>query len=87
MHVLPAQHGSPSLPHDSQNPPDVQTWVTPIEPQADPCPTHRLVVDDVSQQPPPLHWLPRQHASPGEPHGWHVVPLHTDEPPEHCSPS
>jgi len=44
-----------------------------------------LGVDSVLQQP-FVHWSPRQHAWPVPPQGAHVVPVQTDEPPEHCSP-
>jgi hypothetical protein len=87
VHVLPEQHGRPSLPHDSQNPLVVQTWLLETVPHACPGPTHVVVAPWLSQHPPLLHWLPRQQASPKLPHGWHVVPEQTDVPPEHCSPS
>ena len=33
-----------------------------------------------------MHWSPGQHASSVPPQGWHDVPVHTSEPPEHWSP-
>jgi hypothetical protein len=65
----------------------VHTSLRPVEPHANPGATHVLCTDEVSQHPPPVHWLPWQHGSPVEPHGTQVVPLHVAVPPEHCSPS
>jgi hypothetical protein len=45
-----------------------------------------VVAPWLSQQPPPVHCWPGQHASPLPPQGWHEVPVHTEVPPEHCPP-
>jgi hypothetical protein len=55
VHTLPEQQGSPSLPHDSQNPLVVHTWVAAAAPHAWPGPTHVDVLPWLSQHPPLLH--------------------------------
>jgi hypothetical protein len=72
VQASPAQHGMPEPPHAVAVP-----WKQTMPPIAPPEATQ---VDEVaSQQPPPEHMLPGQHAWPGAPHSTQVPPLH--EPP------
>jgi hypothetical protein len=81
------QHGSPSLPHDSQKPLEEQTcWLLPNPVHALPVATHFDVVPEVSQQP-PVHRSPVQHGCPGPPHAMQLVPEQTVDPFEQVSPS
>jgi hypothetical protein len=71
----PGQHGLSIVPHSSQKPfaPEHTCCSSATIAHVPPGAMHVAFVASSSQQP-PVHWLPRQHASPAAPQGWHDVP-------------